>query len=108
MDQVKGLVGLELFDLAAVDGDPVLFGEKIMGIIDSCRYTLTCNRCGLTESERVLDKGSNYSGSNWGSGVKFKYFTTQWSGGGQSEPELIKAICDLCGELAEVSSRYSM
>jgi hypothetical protein len=56
----------------------------------------------------VLDKGSNYSGSNWGGGAKFEKFTTQWSGGGDTEPELKKAICVSCGEPADVSSRYSM
>jgi hypothetical protein len=33
-----------------------------MGIIDSKRYTLICPHCGLEESGKILDHGSQWAG----------------------------------------------
>ena len=41
-----------------------------MGIIDQTTYTLTCPKCGASESQKVLDKGSNWSGSHGGKAVR--------------------------------------
>jgi hypothetical protein len=73
-----------------------------MGIIDSTRYTLTCQPCDTAETSKVLDKGSNYSGSWWESGADFKHFDTVWSGGDRTEPKLVKATCKACGATPEV------
>ena len=79
-----------------------------MGIIDTCTYTLTCKHCNITESASVLDKGSNWSGSWWGGGATFLKFTTKWTGGEKTEPDLTMATCNTCGRAAETSSKYSM
>ena len=78
-----------------------------MGVIDQCTYNLTCKECNISESSSVFDKGSNYSGSWWSSGPKFNHFNTSWSGGGEVEPKLVKAICKTCGSAASVEHKYS-
>ena len=77
-----------------------------MGTIDSCAYTLACVECGTSETLRVLDKGSNWSGSHWEHGPDFSSFKTRWEGAGKSEPSLKQANCLRCGKTADVSSRY--
>lgn len=74
-----------------------------MGIIDQTTYTLTCSRCGATESQKVLDKGSNWNGSWWQSGATFMHFQATWEGeGGSTEPKLSSAICKNCQSRAQV------
>jgi len=76
-----------------------------MGYIDSAKYTLSCPRCGTTESASVLEKGSCW-GSSWQEGVSFAMFDTQWNGGGKCEPTLTSATCKKCSIAAHVKSEY--
>lgn len=75
-----------------------------MGIIDKTIYRLTCPQCGVSETATVLDKGSSWSGSHWQSGTKFERFDTAWSGGGDTEPNLISATCKQCDVDAQRSA----
>ena len=75
-----------------------------MGIIDQTTYTLTCPKCGASESQKVLDKGSNWSGSWWQSGASFTHFQTTWDGeGGSVEPKLSIAIVAKGENFADIS-----
>ena len=75
-----------------------------MGVIDQTTYTLTCPKCGASESQKVLDKGSNWSGSWWQSGARFTHFQTTWDGeGGSVEPKLSIATCKSCQSKAQVA-----
>lgn len=78
-----------------------------MGIIDKCTYTLSCSKCGVSEASSVLDKGSGWGGSSWGSSASFSNFITTWSGGDKEEPDLLSASCKECGASASVTSQYS-
>lgn len=76
-----------------------------MGVIDKTTYELTCHSCQQTEKGAVLDRGSGWSGSNWGEGAVFQHFETQWEGaGGSTEPQLVTAICKQCKTDAQVST----
>lgn len=77
-----------------------------MSIIDQTHFIFTCPKCGQTEGVLLLDKGSNYSGSCWQFGKECKLFDVEWSGGREKEPEVVKAVCKNCGEIAEVDQRY--
>lgn len=48
-----------------------------MGIIDEVRWTMTCPRCGKSETIRAVDRGSMWSGSHWSSLEKPKFFNAQ-------------------------------
>ena len=75
-----------------------------MGYIDKTTHALSCKTCGLTESQSILDKGSNYGGSYWQGPAKFAHFETTWKGGSdKQEPELVTATCKRCGAPAERS-----
>lgn len=65
-----------------------------MGTIDSATITITCPQCGLTESDRILDKGNPFGGWDWGKPT-FTKFETQVTGGGKEEPE-VRASCPTC------------
>lgn len=72
-----------------------------MGTLDKTTYTLSCSTCGTEESRSVLDKGNMYSGSDWQDGATFAKFETTWQGaGGKTEPELVAAVCKVCGVVA--------
>jgi len=75
-----------------------------MGTIDSTIHTLECQHCGIKESRRILDKGSQWSGSHWQSRADFESFQTSWAGGAAVEPELVSATCRACG--GSVSHSY--
>lgn len=77
-----------------------------MGTIDRTIHTLTCEKCDITESASVSDKGSGWGGSNWQSGPSFSKFQTNWEGEGKVEPKLIKAKCNQCGEPPISRSRF--
>ena len=77
-----------------------------MGFIDKTTYTLSCPNCGVDETASILDKGSNWGGPSWQYGAKFAKFESEWSGGGQQEPELVSASCKSCGTDAIVKSSY--
>lgn len=77
-----------------------------MGVIDSIVYMLQCQKCRTKESVKILDKGSGWSGSSWQYEANFSKFDTQWTGGGQKEPELVSATCKKCGQPAAVESGY--
>lgn len=75
-----------------------------MGIIDQTTYTLTCPKCGDSEFQKVLDKGSNWRGSRWQSGASFMHFQTAWDGdGGSVEAKLSIATCKSCKSKAQVA-----
>ena len=73
-----------------------------MGILDSTSYTLSCPKCGHSETKAVHDKGSSWGGSYWLSGATFTHFNTSWQGGGREEPTLTSASCKGCGTDAVV------
>lgn len=75
-----------------------------MGTIDSLTITLTCPQCTRTESARILDKGSTWSGSHW-QVPSFRSFEAVVTGGGKQEPE-VTATCPECEVAAKVSERY--
>ena len=77
-----------------------------MGIIDKTIHKLSCEDCHIEEEQKVLDKGSGWSGSSWQSGVDFRHFETSWFGGGKTEPDITKATCKKCGKLAKAESRF--
>lgn len=77
-----------------------------MGIIDSKIFVLKCQKCGIKESAKVLDKGSSWGGSSWEGRPDYSKFETQWTGGGKEEPELLSAKCKTCGQQAKVESCY--
>jgi hypothetical protein len=80
-----------------------------MGVIDKCTYTLSCDVCAVSEVKSVLDKGSCWSGSSWGSPPKFSNFNVSWNGdGGRKEPGLVSATCRKCGKPANIESKYSV
>ncbi|MFZ4526741.1 MAG: hypothetical protein ACOYOE_14745 [Chlorobium sp.] len=78
-----------------------------MGIIDIKIVTLCCGACQIEETEKLLDKGSAWSGSSWQDQVEFGKFTTKWNGGGSQEPELIEVRCKKCGNIASSKIDYS-
>ena len=79
-----------------------------MSFKDRCWYTLRCSRCEAHESLPVSDQGVCWSGADWDAGPPFSRFETEWTGGGQIEPELARAACRACGSAAEVAQRYPL
>jgi hypothetical protein len=79
--------------------------QQTMGIIDDATYTLTCETCKVSESVRILDKGSGWSGSCWRAGGAFEKFHASWTGGGPKMPEVKDARCKLCNSAARVEVR---
>ncbi|WP_323948829.1 hypothetical protein [Aeromonas caviae] len=78
-----------------------------MGIIDSTIHRLECSGCDIVEEHKILDKGSQYGGSHWGSGCEFKNFNTIWDGeSGKKEPSMIDAVCKHCKSKAVHTSKY--
>ncbi|MBD1835248.1 hypothetical protein H6F61_21805 [Cyanobacteria bacterium FACHB-472] len=77
-----------------------------MGVSDKTNYTLSCERCAVSETVSVLDKGSGWGGSSWQAGKPFTNFTAQWKGGGRDEPEIVSATCNACGGVATSESKY--
>lgn len=73
-----------------------------MGVIDHTNYEVSCPNCCAKESFRILDKGSGYGGSHWQGGPSSELFGLQWTAGGGSEPDLLKAVCKKCGTVATV------
>lgn len=77
-----------------------------MGYIDKTTHTAYCTACDITESQAILDKGSNYGGSYWQGPAKFAQFETTWNAGSdKQEPELLTASCKRCGAEAKRSQR---
>jgi len=76
-----------------------------VGIIDSATITLSCPQCGLTESSRIVDKGSGWSGSSW-QRPSFDRFEVTVTGGDEDEPKVV-GVCTQCKVAAEVSKRYA-
>jgi hypothetical protein len=68
-----------------------------LGISDSTNYTLSCEKCSIDETVKVIDKGSSWSGSNWDHKRNFANFKTKWSGGGDIMPKITSATCKACG-----------
>ncbi len=79
-----------------------------MGYIDQTEYRLSCAHCNISETSKVIDKGSGYGGSSWQNGTSFLRFKTEWSGGGSQEPKLTLAVCNACGRNATIESGYSL
>lgn len=78
-----------------------------MGIIDRCKYNLSCEKCGAKEEQEILDKGA-FKGSSWTSPPNFERFHVEWSGeGGDQEPKLNSVTCKECKIAAKVESKQS-
>jgi hypothetical protein len=77
-----------------------------MGTIDSTLHTVECATCSTSEDRKILDKGSQWSGSHWQSRVEFELFQIVWRGGGDTEPEIVSAQCKACGAVASHSSKF--
>jgi len=76
-----------------------------MGTIDSATFTLTCPNCGRTESNRILDKGNMWSGSDWRR-PSFETFDVTVTGGYRDVPEVV-GECPQCKVAAVVAMRYA-
>jgi hypothetical protein len=79
-----------------------------MGIIDSTKHTLSCAKCGTTESVMVLDKGSNFGGSSWHIQSDFSEFDVGWESGRNAadDPKIVCATCKKCGGNAAHKDEY--
>jgi hypothetical protein len=77
-----------------------------MGVIEKLWIKLTCNGCGATETSSALDKGSGWSGSQWGSLGSFTLFDVICEGGGKNEPNIVSAKCKACSSDASVKTAY--
>jgi len=75
-----------------------------MGVIDSATLTVTCPNCGLTESDRIRDKGSGWGGSYWEK-PEFAKFDTTITGSHKTD-FTVKATCPKCNVEADVSTQY--
>ncbi|WP_300678478.1 hypothetical protein [Nocardioides sp.] len=75
-----------------------------MGTIDSATITLTCPGCGLTESDRILDKGNGWSGSHW-QRPTFKKFHATVTGSEKTDFD-VSGTCPTCKVSADVDTRY--
>jgi len=78
-----------------------------MGTIDKKTFSLTCTKCKSTESSSVLDKGSCWNGSHWGSDLSFNLFEIKASGGGNVEPQIQSAVCKKCRIAPRIEIDYS-
>ncbi len=74
-----------------------------MGIIDSNKFTVTCDGCGISEDAAVHEKGSAY-GASWQDGPEMKHFDVVWNGKGPVGPVIETAKCKKCGVPAVVKS----
>jgi len=77
-----------------------------MGVIDKLWIKVTCEGCKATETSSVLDQGSGWSGSHWGSPGPFTQFDVICEGGGKEEPTVVFAKCKACGSAATVQEAY--
>jgi predicted RNA-binding Zn-ribbon protein involved in translation (DUF1610 family) len=68
-----------------------------MGIIDKTQYEFECPNCKIKEQVRILDKGSEWSGSHWQNGPSLNKFDVIWSGGEKEEPCIENKKCKKCG-----------
>ncbi|MBB3092144.1 hypothetical protein [Nocardioides albus] len=75
-----------------------------MGTIDSATITLTCPSCGKAESDRVLDKGSGWSGSHW-QAPTFRQFDVTLTGNAKDE-YVVAGTCPQCQVTATVAVQY--
>lgn len=77
-----------------------------MGIIDKTQYEFECSNCKITEQIRILDHGSEWSGSWWQNGLILGKFDVTWSGGGKEEPTIEEKKCKVCGSEPTVKLIY--
>ena len=72
-----------------------------MGIIDQTKASLTCPRCGETESRSAFERGSSYGSGGWGNFETFMSFsvTVERTAYG---PTVTQATCVSCGEAATI------
>jgi hypothetical protein len=66
-----------------------------MGYIDETSATLTCEACGITETCKALEYGSQY-GSDW-SEFRSEHFDIR-SDGDRAMPSVASARCKACGK----------
>ncbi|MGK0176728.1 MAG: hypothetical protein ACJAYS_001161 [Lentimonas sp.] len=78
-----------------------------MGIIDKTIYKFECPKCKTTETVRILDHGSEWSGSYWQEGPPLKNFDVTWHGEGKEEPSIKEKRCKQCGSIPTVKPIYS-
>lgn len=77
-----------------------------MGTIDKLWVKVSCESCGVSETNSVSDKGSGWGGSHWGSLGGFVNFSVNSSGSGKTEPSVGSATCNSCGSQAKVKEAY--
>lgn len=77
-----------------------------VGVSDSLKITLTCPVCGLTETDRILDKGSGWSGPSWREPT-FEKFEVVISGSRKTDYE-VSGVCPSCKVAAQVSEQYGI
>ena len=73
-----------------------------MGKANTTDYTLTCKKCDINETAKVVDRGSGWSGSDWNHKTKFAHFKTKWTGGGVLPPQITAAHCNKCDAAPEI------
>lgn len=78
-----------------------------MDIIDRKNFKIKCESCNIIEEQYILEKGSSWNGSLWQKIAKFKNFETIWVDDHDNKPDIFKATCKQCGQVARVETRYS-
>lgn len=81
--------------------------RKKMDVIDKKNFKIICKKCGITEEQFILEKGSLWNGLLWQKLAKFQNFETIWIDDHESKPNILKANCKQCGQEAKVEVRYS-
>lgn len=66
-----------------------------MGIVDSIRVRLTCQKCGATDVIRAVQKGSGYGFGSWDDFSDSSLFDVQ-SQRGVDSPDVTAATCKRC------------
>lgn len=77
-----------------------------MGIIEKINYTLSCERCAVSETVSLLEISTGWEGSEWKDRKDFTNFTAQWKGGGIDVPKIVSAACNACGGVATSESKF--
>jgi len=79
-----------------------------MGTLDRTSYRFTCPQCGVIEKVTILDKGNQYSGSDWQSGPTLNNFNVTWDQDQYTEPQIASISCKNCHVEPEIESGYSL
>jgi len=77
-----------------------------MGSIDRMWVKVSCEDCGVSQTNSSTDKGSGWSGSHWNDLGDFSDFDVTVSGSGKSEPTVSAGTCKKCGGEATIKKAY--